>query len=195
MNNSCPKCGKKISPFYFKQNCPHCNVDLLYYNLEKRLADDAEESQRQVDNIKKFVGVIKSSAISSPVLIIRLVLFFTPLASMCLPLYADVSIVSIVKSIISGSFDVNAVLPQLISIALVVVLSLGVIISSLFSSTKSGLVRNIIFSTINTAVFVVMGIVIGSVGIGWYITLLILLLELVLHFICNKIIKKAKEQI
>lgn len=189
MNNICPKCGKKISPFYMKQNCPHCNVDLLYYKLEERLEADAIESERQVNNLKKFVDTIKNSSVSSPILIIRLVIFFTPLASMCLPMYNDSSLVSMIVGIINGDFDFGSNILQLVSMALVVVLSLAVIISSLFSVTKNGLKRNIALSAINTIVFVVIGLVIGSMSIGWYITLAIYVVEFALHFVCNKVIK------
>lgn len=189
MNNNCPKCGKKISPFYMKQYCPHCNVDLLYYKLEERLEADAKESERQEKNLKKFVETVKSSSISSPVLIFRLVLFFTPLASMCLPMYSDVSLISLIMGIINGELDIGANIMPVISMALVVVLSLVVIISSLFSVTKNGLKRNLILSIINTVVFVVLGLIIGSLGAGWYITLGIYIVEIILHFVCNRIIK------
>lgn len=195
MNNTCPKCGKKISPFYFKETCPHCSVNLLYYKLEERLEADAKESQRQVDNLKKFVDTVKNSTISSPVLIVRLVLFFTPLASMSLPFYNDISLITIIKSIINGEFNIGDVLLPVISMGLVVVLSLVVIISSLFSSTKKGLLRNVIFSIINTAVLIAFGMIIGGLGAGWYVTLGIYIVEIALHFICNKIItKKLREE-
>lgn len=194
MNNTCPKCGKKISPFYFKETCPGCNVNLLYYKLDERLEADAKESQRQIDNINKFVDTIKSSTISSPVLIIRLVLFFTPLASMCLPVYNDISLITIIKSVIGSEFNFNDVLLPVISMGLIVVLSLVVIISSLFSSTKNGLLRNIIFSVLNTAVLFVFGVIIGGVGAGWYVTLGIYIAEIVMHFVCNKIITKKRRE-
>lgn len=197
MNNTCPKCGKKLSPFYFKETCPYCNVNLLYYKLEERLEADAKESQRQVDNLKKLVDTVKSSTISSPVLLVRLVLFFTPLTSMCLPMYDSISLITIIKSIINGGFNLDDVLLPVISMGLVVVLSLAVIISSLFSSTKNGFLRNIILSIINTAVLIVMGVIIGGVGAGWYVTLGIYIAEIILHFVCHKIIlnKRSEEQV
>lgn len=189
MNNTCPKCGKKLSPFYMKQYCPHCNVDLLYYKLEERLEADAKESARQENNLKKFVETVKNSSVASPVLIIRLVLFFTPLASMCLPMYDDLSLISLIMGIINGELDIVSNILPVISMALVIVLSLVVIISSLFSVAKNGLIRNLILSIVNTVVFVIFGVVIGSIGVGWYVTLGIYIVEIILHFVCNKIIK------
>ncbi|MDE6470906.1 MAG: hypothetical protein K2L19_07815 [Eubacterium sp.] len=189
-NDACPKCGKKLSPFYMKDKCPYCGVNLLYYNLDENLKTDAALAQKEVDAVNKFLNIIKSSSIASPLLIVRLVLFFTPLASMCLPMYDNVSLITVIMGLIKSTVEIGDVMMPLISMALVVVLSLAVIISSLFSSTKTGLIRNIIFSVINTAVFVVLGVIIGGMGIGWYVTLVIYILEFVLHIICNRVINK-----
>lgn len=190
MNNTCPKCGKKISPFYMKENCPYCNVNLLYYNLEDNLKADAAQAQKEVDAVNRFLGILKASSIASPVLIVRLVLFFTPLASMCLPMYNGVSLIGLIMGLVNSSMEIGDVLMPLISMALVVVLSLAVIISSLFSVTKTGFLRNMIFSAINTIVFVVLGVIIGGLGAGWFVTLAIYILEIIMHIICNKVINK-----
>lgn len=190
MNNTCPKCGKKISPFYMKENCPYCNVNLLYYNMEDNLKADAAQAQKEVDAVNRFLGILKASSIASPVLIVRLVLFFMPLASMCLPMYNGVSLISLIMGLINSSLEIGDVLMPLISMALVVVLSLAVILSSLFSATKTGLLRNMIFSGINTVVFVVLGVIIGGLGAGWFVTLAIYILEIIMHIICNKAINK-----
>ena len=112
MNNKCPKCHEKISPFYLKQNCPHCGVDLLYYKLDERLDEDAAESERQVAKLKRFANTIKASTIATPLLIIRLILFFTPLLSMCLPMYRaghkNVSLIGFIMSIVNHGFDISA---------------------------------------------------------------------------------------
>ena len=189
-NDACPKCGKKLSPFYMKDKCPYCGVNLLYYNMDENLKADAALAQKEVDAVNKFLNTIKSSSIASPLLIVRLVLFFTPLASMCLPMYDNVSLITLITGLIKSTVEIGDVMMPLISMALVVVLSLAVIISSLFSSTKTGLLRNMIFSIINTGVFVVLGVIIGGMGIGWYVTLAIYILEIILHIICNNAIKK-----
>lgn len=189
-NNLCPKCGKKISAFYLKEKCPHCNVNLLYYNLEDNLKADALQAQKEVDAVNHFLGILRSSSVASPLLIVRLVLFFTPLASMCLPMYGDVSLISLIMGLINSEIQIGDVILPLVSMAFVIVLSLAVIISSLFSVTKTGFLRNMIFSVVNTAVFVVLGLIIGGAGIGWYITLVIYLVEIVMHILCEKQIRK-----
>ncbi len=190
-NNLCPKCGKKISAFYLKEKCPHCNVNLLYYNLEDNLKADALQAQKEVDAVNHFLGVLRASSVASPLLIVRL--FFTPLASMCLPMYGDVSLISLIMGLINSEIQIGDVILPLVSMAFVIVLSLAVIISSLFSVTKTGFLRNMIFSVVNTAVFVVLGLIIGGAGIGWYITLVIYLVEIVMHILCEKQIRKKAD--
>ena len=192
-NNLCPKCGKKISAFYLKEKCPHCNVNLLYYNLEDNLKADALQAQKEVDAVNHFLGILRSSSVASPLLIVRLVLFFTPLASMCLPMYGDVSLISLIMGLINSEIQIGDVILPLVSMAFVIVLSLAVIISSLFSVTKTGFLRNMIFSVVNTTVFVVLGLIIGGAGIGWYITLVIYLVEIVMHILCEKQIRKKAD--
>lgn len=189
-NNCCPKCQKKLSPFYLKQNCPYCGVDILYYKLDERLEEDAAEAKRQVEKFEKFKNTIISSAFASPVLIIRFILFFTPLGSMCLPMFKDLTLISVIIGLIKGELNFGDNLLPILSMIFVIVLSLAVIISSLFSSTKCGFFRNMVLSTVNLSVFLVFGFVIGNPGTGWYLTLAIYLLEDSLHFICDRDIKK-----
>ena len=194
MNNRCPKCGKKLSPFYLKQNCPYCKVDLLYYKLDERLEADALEAARQEQKIKDFVNILKTSSFDSVLKIIRFILFFTPLAAMCLPVYGSVSLISLITGIISGSFSLENSLLPVISMGAVVVISLAVIISSLFSSAKGGLARNLVFSALNLAMLGVFGIVTGNPGAGWYAVCLIYILEIVMHILCDRQIKSKIEK-
>lgn len=49
MDNKCPKCGRKLSFWYIKQTCPDCNCDLLYYNMDKRLEEDAKKAEAEFE--------------------------------------------------------------------------------------------------------------------------------------------------
>ncbi len=55
MSDKCPKCGAEIKTFYFKQNCPECGVNLLYYNLDERLEQDAENAEKEVKELWLFI--------------------------------------------------------------------------------------------------------------------------------------------
>lgn len=61
MDNKCPKCGKKLSLWYIKQNCPECGCDLLYYNLDKRLEEDAEKAEKEYEALGRFLNKITPS--------------------------------------------------------------------------------------------------------------------------------------
>ena len=199
-NGKCPKCGKKLSPLYMKQNCPECGVNLLYYKLDENLEADAKNAQKEVDAVNRFADMLKASTIKTPWHIIRLILFFTPLASMCLPMFwaghKKVSLIAFIMSIVNHGFDFAALnadksyLFAVLAMVCVIVFSLAVIISSLFSSTKNGFKRNMLFSNVNLLVFAVFSCLVhyydGKVLIGFVITVLIYALEFVLHFICEK---------
>jgi endonuclease/exonuclease/phosphatase family metal-dependent hydrolase len=99
-------------------------------------------------------------------------------------------------SIINHGFDFGAMMQDksylfaVLSIVFVIVLSLAVIIDSLFSSTKSGFRRDMIFSTVNTVVFAVLSILVGVNGgcvkIGFYVTMAIYLVEFCMHYFVTK---------
>ncbi len=54
-DKSCPNCGKKLSLFYLKQNCPACGVDLLHYDMEGRLERDAQKAAKEVEALWRFL--------------------------------------------------------------------------------------------------------------------------------------------
>lgn len=197
----CPKCGGNIKATYMKQDCPHCGVNLLYYKMDERLEADAEKAQKEVDAVNKFVNTIKSSTIASPLLIVRLVLFFTPLASMCLPMlwagHKNVSLITFIMSIINHGFDLGAMandkgyLFAVLSMVMVIVLSIAEILCSLFTSTKNGFKRNISVWGINFFVLCVLAMLARSFGavtkIGLLATLVIYIIKAVLHCIIGKV--------
>lgn len=198
MSSKCPKCGEKLSPFYLKQNCPKCGVNLMYYKLDERLEADAEQAKREVEAVERFKNILKNSSVKTPLHIIRLILFFTPLLSMCLPMYRagnkNVSLIGFILSIVNHGFGIGAwssdYLFAVFAMIFVIVLSLAVIINSLFSATKNGAVRNLFFSVFNTAVFGALSILVcafgGSVKIGFFVTLFIYGAELALHLLTAK---------
>lgn len=199
-SSKCPKCSGKLSPFYMKQNCPHCGVDLLYYQMDAQLEADAKKAQKEVDAVNHFVDILRKSVIASPWHIVRFVLFFTPLLSMCLPMYwagsKSVSLISVIVGIVNYGLHLDALIGDLsyfialLSMVLVILLSLAVIICSMFSATKCGYRRNMIFSTVNTLVLVACGIGValtgGIVKAGFFATLAIYALEFLLHFAVAK---------
>ena len=62
MDNKCPKCGRKLSLFYVKPECPNCGCDINYYDYENRLEQDAIKAEAEFawveDKLNKFVRPI-----------------------------------------------------------------------------------------------------------------------------------------
>ena len=50
---TCPKCGKRLSPLYFKTACGSCGADLLYYRFDERLEQDAQKAAAQEETVRR----------------------------------------------------------------------------------------------------------------------------------------------
>lgn len=204
MSNKCPKCNEKLSPFYMKQNCPKCNTNLVYYELDKRLEADHEKAMKEQEAVDRVLNNIKASAFGGPLQIIRLVLMFSPLALMCLPMFKandreSITLISVITGIINDSFDFGnqSYLFPFITMVCIILFSLMVIISSLFSVGEKSLSRNETFSLINSLVFLVVSIVASRVGgahlsTGWFLVSVIYIIELRMHELVDKKLNKQK---
>ena len=160
MSNKCPKCGEKLSPLYMKQNCPKCNTNLVYYDLDKRLEADHIQAMKEQEAVDRVLNNIKTSAFGGPLQITRFVLMFSPLLWMCLPTFisddgTDISLISVIMGIINGNYDFSnpSYLFPFITMVCIILFSLMVIISSLFSIGEKALKRNQVFEAINLLAF------------------------------------------
>ncbi len=61
--DKCPKCGKKLSLFYVKQTCKECGCDILYYDMDKRLEEDAAKAEKEFEALERILGKITPSFI------------------------------------------------------------------------------------------------------------------------------------
>ncbi len=55
----CPKCGERVSPLYFGIECPHCGVDLRYYDFDARLEADARKAAAQEEKARLLLTGIR----------------------------------------------------------------------------------------------------------------------------------------
>ncbi len=200
MSNKCPKCGTKLSPFYLKPTCPKCKINFMQYGFDERLEEDKIKAEKEWTKAENFVLTIKNSTLKTPWHIVRLILFFTPLLSMCLPLFwaghKNVSLISFIMSIVNHGFDINAIasdksyLFAVLTIFCVIIFSLIEIICSLFTASKKGYKRNIVAFSVNFFVLALMSFLSVGFGaktkIGLIITFLIYLLKLILHNTVDK---------
>lgn len=56
--DKCPKCGKKLTVFNVRQNCPECGCDILYYDMDKRLEEDAIQAEKEFEALEKFLDKV-----------------------------------------------------------------------------------------------------------------------------------------
>lgn len=210
LENKCPKCGEKLSIFYLKQECPKCKTNLLYYDLENRLEQDRIQAEKEANAVNKFLNNLKLSSIGGKWQIIRLVLFFTPLLWMLLPVFTlkeqgfTFTLHGLIIGFIKGEISFDTVLNSkmyllpLLTMVFVIVFSLAVIISSLFSCGKKSFIRNTVFSVINLAVLLIMSVLCVQSGVGTGIGLYIIIAEYIItfamHSLCDKEIKSRIEE-
>lgn len=162
MSNRCPKCNEKLSPFYMKQNCPKCNTNLVYYDLDNRLRADHEKAIREQEAVDNVLNNIKTSAFGGTLQITRFILMFSPLLWMCLPTFTsddrtDITLISVIMGIINGSYDFSnpSYLFPFITMVCIIVFSIPVIISTLFSIGEKAYKRIKIFKYIYGVVLLV----------------------------------------
>lgn len=204
---NCPKCNKKLNPFYFKQNCPYCGANLMYYNLESRLNEDAASAQAEWDNVAGLLDGIKRSAIGSVFAVLRIAAYLLSVLALLLPVYKpentelygnNVSLISLIKFIINdaaGVFGNTVMLVMLVSFVCVILLTLLSLIVSLFSYTENGFVRNMIFSVLDIAAFIGLSVSVAVCGGGLsYSFYLVIVCLAAAAFFNIKVNKKLKEK-
>ncbi len=203
MSNKCPKCGAKLSPFYLKPTCPKCQTNIMQYGFEERIENDRIKAEKEWEQFDNFLLGIKKSSIGSLVAIIRLVSFFLPIAALLIPVYkvntSSVNLISIIKNIISDSssvFSNTAMLLCFISFASVILLSLLCAIISLFSYTKNGFKRNVIFSALQIIVFVALSVAAfvngASIHIGFILVIILQILTVFLHVLHKNSLRRTE---
>ena len=63
--DKCPKCGKKLTILNIKQECPACGCDLLYYDIDKRLEEDAIQAEKEFEELYKFLDKVTPNFIKN----------------------------------------------------------------------------------------------------------------------------------
>lgn len=167
---TCPACGRRLHLWNWKQFCPSCNVNLVYYKANERLLDESEKAEIEHAAFQPRVDRGKAAFFGSPLAIIRIVLTFLPLGAVFLPLatlHADkdlsVNAISVYNFLTTlhgadnlveglknfgagGNFIYPAIVLTLLSVVFVIVNLL-----SLFAALgKHHFIRHLIFNGIQT---------------------------------------------
>lgn len=197
--SNCPKCGEKLSAFYFKQTCPKCGANLMYYDFENNLKKDAEQAARETQAVERLLSGLKASAIGSVFAILRLVCFVLSIAALLLPVFKangdSVNLIGIIKSVIGGGVFGDTLLTLCFAdFVCVVAFALVCVVVSLFSFTKNGLKRNVVISAAGIAAFAGIYLAVisagGGLAYGFFIVVALQAAIIALHFAVNGKIKK-----
>ena len=109
---NCPKCGYKLRLIDVKAECPKCGVNLMYYNHQERLQEDADKAEEEHVRMQPKIDRVKFSFIGTKLSIVRLILLLVPIGMLFLPLAhinvnmpfktidANISILNIVMDVI-----------------------------------------------------------------------------------------------
>ena len=82
----CPKCGRKLTLFDWRPNCPECGVNLVYYGLEDKLLDEADAAEAEHAKLQKKIDRLKAAFVGSKLTIVRIFLSILPIAALLIPL-------------------------------------------------------------------------------------------------------------
>ena len=83
---NCPKCGYKLRMIDVKAECPKCGVNLMYYNHQERLAEDADKAEEEHIRFQPKMDRVKFAFIGTKLSIVRLISLFIPIGMLFLPL-------------------------------------------------------------------------------------------------------------
>ncbi len=145
----CPKCGRKLTLFDWKPNCPGCGVNLVYYGMEERLMDEADQAEAEHARLQKRIDRLKASFVGSKLAIVRIILSVLPIAALMLPL-ASVSftgpyIEATTKSI--NAIEIYNIVSSLDFDALFTMIGSGVVGSSFigYAGALVGILLSLVF--------------------------------------------------
>ncbi len=116
---NCPKCGVKLKPTDWRQHCPSCGANIVVYDLQERLMQDADIAEVQYYYFQKRIDRVKASFVGTKLAIIRIFTSLLPIIPLFLPLIrvtfpenvgipgGKITLYSIINNV--GDVDVNEI--------------------------------------------------------------------------------------
>ena len=86
MKATCPKCGRALHIWDWRQDCPSCGVNMVGYDLQARLLRDADQAEAEFARVQPYIDRAKASYVGSKPAIVRLCCSILPAAATLLPL-------------------------------------------------------------------------------------------------------------
>ena len=83
---NCPKCGRKLGLSDWRQHCPDCGANIVVYDLQERLMQDADKAEVQYYHFQKKIDRLKASFIGTKLAVARIITSVLPVGPLFLPL-------------------------------------------------------------------------------------------------------------
>ena len=196
---NCPKCGKKLRIYHWRPECPFCGVNMVYYNSNDRMLAETEQAEIEHAHSQPRIDRAKAAFFGSPPAIARIVLSVLPVGALFLPLGRvrsgdPFNVIGIYK-FISDRGLFSAAYGKALDLALLLLLiSAAFILVSLIclpmSLGKYGKQRNLILNLIQfgsaAAAAGLFAVRSGSLQIGAFVYLFLVLALLVYNLILAK---------
>lgn len=82
---NCPKCGEHLRMVDWKQHCPHCKCNIVIYDIQERLMQDADKAEVQHYHFQKKINRMKAAFVGSKLAIARIFTSLIPIAAIVVP--------------------------------------------------------------------------------------------------------------
>lgn len=83
---NCPKCGEHLKMTDWRQKCPHCGVNMVLYDEQERMMQDADIAEVQYYHFQKKIDRLKASFVGTKLAIVRIITSILPIGPIFLPL-------------------------------------------------------------------------------------------------------------
>lgn len=157
---NCPKCGRKLHIYNWRQECPDCHVNMVYYQSNDRLLEETEKAE--IEHAKSQPGIDRAKAafFGSPPAIMRIIISMLPIAGLFLPLcrfygekgWKSINVLNI-YNFISGTDDIGSVLSggafgiSIVALLLSAVMIIVCLALTPLSLSKKGKERNLLLNS------------------------------------------------
>ena len=81
----CPKCKQKLGLFDWGQNCPHCGVNMRFYNFEENFYREAKMAELSAAKVSIKIRRLKAAFIGGKLPVARLAVLLLPVLSLLVP--------------------------------------------------------------------------------------------------------------
>lgn len=216
----CPKCKQRLRLTDWKPNCPHCGANIVVYDLQERLMQEADIAEVQYYHFQKKIDRLKTSFVGSKLTIIRIFTSLIPIIALFLPIVKiklatpfepydgnmglldvynmfdklDVSVfVSVINQSETRTVGILFTL-SVVFLLLSVVIMLVHFLCNMMAMAPKGKIRNytldIVFLVVVIAAMLCFSfipensLVGGSLGVGAYVYLLLVIVNFVVDILC-----------